>query len=459
MRSHWMYCLLLPVAWFSPALSAQPVPIVVDGRFEDWKTISPLFQPDRPEKAFDLTSLWATDDEDYLFLRIDLNQDILLQENNSLALYLDIDGQGVTGDLAGAEIVFFFGERKGYIQHDGESLPIEYQALDLCTAPSTMGRSFELSIAWDAHPWLKKLGFGQHPLGVMLFDRRAKEILCYAYYSPRREAHSPISTSTLDKADPNHLRLVTHNVNKRHLQPDKRDAFTRIYRALSPDILVLEEAYEGSPEEILDYFRPALPNAADWHAYKAGEEATVVLSPFKAIQVAPLGNSAAYLLDLRPVYDGELALIVLSLPCCRADSARQAEAEQIAGYVQLWKNFQLKPGTPIVLAGDANLVGPVEQLLTLQQAGDWDGAPLEDLCPRQLQRPTAATWRGAGFSPSRLDYVLYSASCLKVGRRFVFDTVDLPAPLLKRYDLRPEDAPDTYKHMPVVADLILPHPK
>ena len=429
--------------------------LVIDGRMDDWAYISPLFQPDRPSKPFDLTGLWVTDDADYLFLRFDLNQDILLQENNSLVLYLDIDGQGATGDLAGAEIAFFFGERRGYIQHDGESLPIEYQALDLYTAPSTMGRSFEVSISWEAHPWLKKLGFGQHRLGIMLFDRRGKEILCFAHYTPHREAGQASSITTLDKAAPGHLRLVTHNVNRRHFEPDKRDAFLRTYGALKPEVLLLEEAYEGSAEEILDYFRPALQGAPDWHAYKAGGEATVVLSPFRAIQVAPLGNSAAYLLDLRPVFDGELALIVLSMPCCRADSARLAEARQIADYVRLWKSFQLKPGTPIVLAGDANLVGPVEQLLTLLLAGDWDDSPLTDLCPRHLQRPMAATWRGEGFSPSRLDYILYTSSCLEIGRRFVFDTKGLPAGVLARYDLKADDAPNSYKHLPVVADLIL----
>ncbi|MBK7407045.1 MAG: endonuclease/exonuclease/phosphatase family protein [Saprospirales bacterium] len=353
----------MPIVLLFKPISGNPHPIVIDGRMDDWTDIAPLFQPERPAKPFDLTSLWVTDDAQYLFLRIDLNQDILLQENNSLALYLDIDGQGETGDLAGAEIAFFFGDRRGYIQHDGESIPIEYQALDLYIAPSTMGHSFEISISWTAHPWLKKLGFGEHRLGVMLFDRREKEILCYAHYFPTREARPILPLTTLDRADPSHLRLVTHNVNKRHFHPDKRDVFTRIYQALDPDILLLEEAYEGSAEEILDYFRPALNGAPDWYAYKAGEEATVVLSPFPAIQVVPLGNSAAYLLDLRPAYEGELALVVLSMPCCRADSARQAEADQIADYVRVWKDFQLKPGTPIVLAGDANLVGPAAQLL------------------------------------------------------------------------------------------------
>ena len=461
-------CILL-----SPALSAQSHDIVIDGRMDDWKEVSPLIQyPETgPGNTLRLKGLWLADDDTYLFIRFELDREILLQENNGLALYLDIDGKGATGDLAGAEIAFNFGERKGWIQDGEESLPIEYEALDLYSAPSTFSASFEISISWKAHPWLEALGFGYHTLGIMLFDKSAKEILCHSLYRPSLQPRPPYILTTLGKAAPDHVRLVTHNVNKRHFLPDKKEAFSRVYGALDPDILLLEEAYDGNAGEILDYFREALGPSETWYAAKEGAEATVVLSRYPVTTVCALGNSAAYLIDLRPERETELALVVLSMPCCREDSARQAEADQIAAFVRDWQlpgtPGRLAPGTPIVLAGDANLVGPLEQLLTLTEGAirdttaygqglgpDWDGSSFADLCPLQLQRPVAATWRGKGFSPSRLDYILYSDYVLKIGRRFVFDTGGLTPELLRKYGLHPTDGPATYKHMPVVADLI-----
>jgi hypothetical protein len=125
-------------------------------------------------------------------------------------------------------------------------------------------------------------------------------------------------------------------------------------------------------------------------------------------------------------------------------------------------------GTPIILAGDANLVGYRSQYHTLREgiiqdtlaygptfAPDWDSTALADLHPPQFQRPFTYTWRGDGFFPGRLDYVFYTDSVLGIGRRFVFDTVDLPAATLEKYQLRETDAPETYHHLPIVVDLIL----
>ena len=277
-----------------------------------------------------------------------------------------------------------------------------------------------------------------------------------------------------ERFDPAHLRLLSHNVNRRHFHPDKKDAFTRVYRALEPDLLLLQEAYEGNAEEILDYFEPALPpsRSGQWYAYKAGAEATVLLSPYPARAVVPLGNSAAYLLQLPGKNESQLALIALSMPCCRQDSARQAEADQILAFIRDLQtpggSWEVPAGTPIMLAGDANLVGFKRQYTTLLEgsiqdettygmafAPDWDGTALTDLHPPHFQRPHTFTWRGASFFPGRLDYVFYTDSVLKIGRNFVFDTVGLAAATLEQYNLRERDAPDTYKHMPVVVDMVV----
>lgn len=469
--------LLLARASASPAgdwnFDTLPPPILIDGRFDDWGETEPLVHKEQGL----LRSLCLADDADYLFLKVELSSKANLQAGNHITLYLDMDddpGTGLSKGALGAEAAFTFGERKGWIFSDGDTISIQYETLGLAAAPTMESTVFEIALGWSASEALKNLGFGTNPLRLSITGEASEEAALTATYAPQRLPRpKPISIS-LEKESPKHLRLVTHNVNRRHFHPEKRDAFSRVYQALQPDILLLQEAYEGTAREILDYFRMAIgpPLSGRWYAYKAGDEATVLLSPFPASSVIPLGNSAAYILDLSAPYSGQLVLIALSLPCCDLDDARQAEADMIMAFIDNLKNGKtlenIQVGTPIVLAGDANLVRKTEQYATLTEGRiqdtlaygpgsppDWDGTPFRDLLPYHLQKPMAFTWRGKGFFPGRMDFIFYSDSILKIGRNFVFDTVGLPDEALSRYNLREEDAPNTYKHQPVVADLIL----
>jgi endonuclease/exonuclease/phosphatase family metal-dependent hydrolase len=473
---------LLLLLCCSPALFFAQPDIVIDGRFDDWSNISPAVVDlvgDVPPGATDLLALHLADDADYLYFFLQLNTEILWQEGNQLTLYLDTDDDPATGGAVGglgAEVSFTFGERQGYLLAGGDTIPLEFQHLGLAGAPSTYSAQLEWALAWDALTDDGHRPLSRGPLRLVIVDEAGGDRLPAAggfRYVPQLTPRPPVPAVDFSRADPAHLRLVSHNVNRRHFDPEKRDAFTRIYRALQPDLLLLEEAYEGSAEAILDYFRPALPPArsGQWYAYKAGEEATVLLSPYPANMVIGLGNSAAYLLQ-RPDQDtAQLALIALSMPCCRQDSARQAEADLIMAFVRDLRTpggiWNVPEGTPIILAGDANLVGYRSQYHTLREgiiqdtlthgppfAPDWDSTALTDLHPPHFQRPFTFTWRGSGYFPGRLDYVFYTDSVLDIGRYFVFDTVGLPATTLDRYNLQESDAPDTYKHLPLVVDLV-----
>lgn len=455
--------------------------IIIDGRFEDWTAIDPAAENSgQTLSATDLRllRLRVADDSGYLYLMLELNQEILLQEGNRLTLYLDIDDNAATGQPIadmGADVSYTFGERKGHLWTKGDTIALEYQHLGLVGAPSMTSSRFEWALSWDALGSSGQPTLLRGPLRLLLRDEAgggalpAQGSLRWATTLMPRPALPAVD---FDRRSPSHLRLVSHNVNRRHMQSDKKDAFSRIYRALDPDFLLLQEAYDGSAEEIRDYFLPALgssPSGA-WYAYKAGAEATVLISPFPALQVTPLGNSAAYLLDLPAPYSTKLVLIALSLPCCRQDSARQAEADLIMAFVRdlvtTGGTIDVPKGAPIVLAGDANLVGYPAQYQTLLTgaiqdtmtygppfAPDWDGTPFTDLHPPQLQRPMTFTWRGNGFFPGRLDYIFYTDSVLRIGRNFVFDTPGLPTATQEKYQLKETDAPDTYHHLPLVVDL------
>ena len=129
--------------------------------------------------------------------------------------------------------------------------------------------------------------------------------------------------------------------------------------------------------------------------------------------------------------------------------------------------FDLPVGTPIVVAGDMNLVGGSSQVLTLtdglvhdeatfgpSHAADWDGTPLGDAWPRVNGLGDAFTWRDArsSYSPGKLDYIVYSDSVLELVRAFSLETTGLTGYDLARYGLRADDTLEASDHLPVVAD-------
>ena len=475
-----LYLLLLLLC--QPDLFLAQTELAIDGRFEDWAGIPLLVDVSKPNPvpgAVDLLQLGVADNNEYLHFYLKVDKEIPWQVENRITIYLDTDDDPSTGQVIGgigAEVAFTFGERQGQLLVGKDTIPLEYQHLGLVGAPSTTSAHFEWAFRWEAQAEEGQVTLPKKPFRFVIVDEIGGDMLPDEdglRYVPTLKAPSPLPQATFERDNPEHLRLLSHNVNRRHFHPDKKDAFTRVYQALAPDLLLLQEAYEGSAEEILAYFQPALPasRSGEWYAYKAGAEATVLLSPYPAKAVVPLGNSAAYLLQLAGKKEAQLALIALSMPCCRQDSARQAEADQILAFVRDLQTpggtYDVPKGTPIMLAGDANLVGLKKQYHTLVEGSiqdeakfgeafspDWDGTPLADLHPPHFQRPHTYTWRGNGFFPGRLDYVFYTDSVLKIGHHFVFDTVGLPKAVLEKYNLREMDAPNTYKHMPLVVDMI-----
>jgi exonuclease III len=95
--------------------------------------------------------------------------------------------------------------------------------------------------------------------------------------------------------------------------------------------------------------------------------------------------------------------------------------------------FDLPEGTPIVIAGDMNMYGRSiqhRQLLVGVFADttygdrypiDWDGTGLADVAPYHIRGHEAYTWRNdaESFSPSKIDYIVYSDSVLELVKRYV----------------------------------------
>ncbi|MCB0639140.1 MAG: hypothetical protein KDC54_21065, partial [Lewinella sp.] len=228
-----------------PALCFAQPGIIIDGRFDDWSEVPLVVDDpagDGAPAATDLLQLRVADDATYLYFYLQLNEAMLWQEGNQLTLYLDTDDDPATGQAVGgigAEVSFTFGARTGQLLDGADTIPLAYQHLGLAGAPSTYAAQFEWALAWDARTEDGRRSLSQGPFRLLIVDEAGGDRLPDAgglRYVPQLRPGSPIPEVDFERADPSHLRLVSHNVNRRHLHPDKKDAFTRIYRALQPDL-------------------------------------------------------------------------------------------------------------------------------------------------------------------------------------------------------------------------------
>ena len=107
----------------------------------------------------------------------------------------------------------------------------------------------------------------------------------------------------------------------------------------------------------------------------------------------------------------------------------------------------------IVVGGDLNLVGsrvPLD-VLTARRPGR---GPLVPAPLLHLDGSSNATWSDAAssFTPGRLDYVLYSPSCLTASGGFILDTLRLEPDQLASMGLERTDTAIS-DHAPLVLDI------
>jgi endonuclease/exonuclease/phosphatase family metal-dependent hydrolase len=478
--------LALAAAGQPPPPASQAARILVDGRFDDWQGVPVAHaDPVDADEGLDFGRLWIANDEHYLFLRLELGREIVIQDGNELVLYLDGDDDPGTGHRVhglGAELEWHFGHRQGTLYAGPVILPVDHDQIGLISSPTYSAAEFEIVL--DRNAWPRPeipLFSGESCRVAFADDRPGHDVIPDA---PGGVAHRfddaplpEIPAISLDKQDPRHVRVLSYNLNDRLGDPARKAALRRIFGALRPDLILLQEVRSWTEAQAEDYVRGTLgaapPFGERWHAAQSGTENNVVLSPYPIAEVHPLGGSAAVVLSLDPAADRKLLVVVLSAPCCAKDDERQLEIDSIMAFLRDAEtpggDVTVPPRTPIALIGDANLVGSARQLRTLLDgdvahrdrygqpfAPDWDGTSLTDLKPRHTHRLLTYTWQGPDFSPGRLDVALLADSVLAAGNRFVLFTPDMPPDFLDRHGLERQDVLTASDHLPVVVDLVLP---
>ena len=452
------YCFLM----IGFSIDAQS--ILIDEDVSDWNNSEiVLYEEPGDNSSLDILSLAIADDENYLYLKIEFDREILLQQDNNLTLELS---------KSNLDFSFNFGERFGRLGN----LDLFHNNIGLISSPTVSSRIFEIQISknWD-------LGFGSTleldgPLDIALTnsdfnsDQLPNDNDRISYVL-KKEVPSPIPSYSIEKAADTDFRFCTYNVLRDNIfESDARGAYTGILQTIDPDVIIFQEIYDHSSSQtlnrLLNVFN-ALDNSAQWYAEDRGSD-NIILSKYPIIYSREIAGNGIFVINRKGV---EVMIANIHLPCCSRDAEREREIDRILEFIRDSKagleNFALKSNSPIIISGDTNFVGNSDQVAAFMQGDifnnntygtdfeiDWDDNGLDEIKAFATNRNSLYTWQSdfSSFSAGRLDYIFYSDHGLDVLNSFVLDTEALPMEERQEWNLNGDDSKTASDHLPIVAD-------
>ncbi len=464
------------------SLSSQQV--ILDEDFNDWSETNIVSYADsRGDASFtgiDFSDVKISNDEDHLFLYVDLSKEINIQSSNNITLYIDADNNANTGlskNGIGAEIVYFFGARNGIYYGPTFNRQIFHNDINLITLPTVTSDKFEMSLT-------RRFTYGNaesvmgNSIKVIFSDetingdRAPNQNGGYAYNFDNSIKNN-YPTFTINKQEPNHVRFMSYNVLRDNLfEPFTQGAFRRIFEATKPDIIGFCEIYDYSSQQTADRVQTYLPTAGNEKWYNAEVNPDIrVVSRYPIIDKRSIDGNGAFLIDLGTK---QIVFIVVHFPCCENDFDRQREVDNLMAFVRNVRfgisPFQVAQNTPIVICGDTNLVGLRAQQQTIITGDinnniafgvdfdpDWDDTPLEDAKPIVTNLPSTFTWNNpnGSFSAGRLDYVFYTGSVMQLKNAYSLWTPSLNSAELSSSGLLANDVEVASDHLPVICDFFI----
>jgi len=462
-------------------------PITIDGLFDDWAEVDVSYSDSQGDGAdADFADIKITYDNDFLFIYFNVHDgEYLMQDWNEFHLYIDADNDTTTGYFIngiGAELDWLFGDRSGsYYIMDG-IIDIYQNDLTLRMAPTITNHEFEICISRNSNvltmDGTQVLVEGK----VILTDtgQNADQIPDEnggISFSIGEDYIMPPTPITFDKRDETDIRLVTHNVwSSSLLDPNYEVYFQRIYQALDPDIVALQEMYENT-NQLHSLFNDWFPDE-QWYVSSQFRD-NIIISKYPVLEEDYFTSSERTMVAMLNTEDdlgSNLMIFNAHLACCNNDESRQYDADEFVSNWRDWREndngpFTLTEGTPFVYVGDFNLVGYRQQLTTFTEGDiedentfgddynlDWDNTSIADLFSRHSHIRMGYTWRwdNSSFSPGKLDYVLYTDSVLDTSKHFVFNTLTMDSASLAEYGLEAMDSYNSSDHSPRVLDIKIP---
>lgn len=511
---------LHPLLAVALALTACSAPeesspgVLLDGLFGEWPEAAHVVDdaPDAPGAAVDILSVMALDEAPWLYLMLDVGNEVTLQAlPGTLHLLIDTDGSSRTGDtvsgMDGVDLVVDLaqtatpvvpGRGTGFalraVESDGTVRDVERYALGLTVAPTWSAPRFELR--------LSRLGGD----GVAPFGSRIRLSAVYAQgdstvdetgigtYSFRTSAAAPTppdATARLARDDGT-LRVAQWNVSSGSFDRHTAD-FARVLAAVEPDVLLLDELpgdIDSARVEAL-FAQEPLSRLGDWSfalgRTGAGERAAVAARdrPLRTDdRLLSFRHPPGALDRLAQAATDEAFRARLALEAERGISAAGAWVDTGAREVLFiatdlrsrgWNgspeddqrtlqataiheavSSELRSHAgPVVIGGDLNMVGSRRPLFALVRGLDVDDSDLLPVDAERLGERTLATWRNPNdlFTPGRLDFLLVPDAASDVVSSFVFATDDLDEATLARLGLERALSTRLSDHLPTVADL------
>jgi endonuclease/exonuclease/phosphatase family metal-dependent hydrolase len=264
---------------------------------------------------------------------------------------------------------------------------------------------------------------------------------------------------------------MSYNVltNTPHKQPGP---FARLFRALQPDMLLVQEWDDVDAAELAAWFDERVPFSGRWHVRQSAARGVAIVCR------VPLARLGPYRLELRPAdrervipntyFGGNLGFVgavaetpigpmagaSVHLTCCGGantpeDVRRTVEAQTVNRALRMAGNVN-----HLVMAGDLNLVGTREPLDRLRSGLDENAMDLETVEAAALGTEDLWTWRDdrQPFPPGRLDWMVYSGQTLGIAQSFILDCGRLTDTALRVSGLTRTDC--SYSdHLPIVADM------
>ena len=475
-----MSAISLVYAGSSEYTGSQAARIWMDGNFSDWDAIPPLYSDasgDQQSGDIDFGVLKAANDDRFVYIYIEIGEELNLQDNNEITLYLDTDNNASTGipfNGIGAEVKWVFGNRQGVYT---ARYTIYHQYIGLVTAPTVTSDRFEIAIDRTLSLFGQQL-FPLNSFRIAFHDDgpgndylpNIGDIVSYSFDNSTLPPIDPISLKKTLSSD---FRAMAFNVLSSHIfEPSLYDNFDRILSAINPEIIAFEEIYDHTSNNVKQLVESMLPSGTgeQWYCQGITGDDIYAVSRFPITAYYVLNKSAAFLIDLNPRVDSELLFIVGHLSFGDSNTARQLEIDEMMAFIRDAKEpggvLTLEEFTPIIITGDLNLVGYAQQLETLitgdivnPQFGpdfspDWDGSDFGDLCARLTDLPMFYTWYSATscYYPGRLDFMIYSDYVLSSEHKFVMFTPEMLADSLSAYGLYADDVTDASDHIPLVSD-------
>jgi endonuclease/exonuclease/phosphatase family metal-dependent hydrolase len=474
---------LVAVLMSATASRAQWLRTIHDGFTDEWTGWPVLAVDPAGDHAVDLQLLQAARDETSLTFRLRLGTEFLLQESNTLRMLLDTDCNPATGTSVeglGAELVWTFGSRSGTYRQGATTITVRHQHLGLRTLPTHSSTDYEITLDLAALP------DGTHPLFPLdslraVFQVPSGDRLPAAGHATVQIGSGSLPAlpnTPLPRTGDGTLRVAAWNVLFGSLFDTGLTAsYDRLLTALAPDIIAFEEVWDQSAAQTVTRLNQLVPELGPWTAVKRDVGNIIAARfPIRTSWLVQSGyRESAALIDASAVLGDSLLFVACHLRASGANAERQQEADGLIKFLHDARNpggaITLRAGTPIVLAGDFNLVGDRQQLTTLltgdivdnatygpDSPPDWDGSDLADLVPRFANRPEVATWwnNSSTYLPGRLDFILTTDSVLEAVRSGVVATPFLGDSLLAAWNLEAGDSWSASDHFIVWADLRLP---